>query len=66
MVVCDEYKTKREPLSGSAMVIAILSISSISPRTILPPPGMVNAYYKLLRTQKISSKQIKKDYFPGY
>ena len=29
------------------------------------PPGMVNAYYKMLRTAGLSKKQIKKDFFPG-
>ncbi len=29
------------------------------------PPGMVNAYYKLMRDQGIPKKQIKKDFFPG-
>src|SRR3989344_4148725 len=30
------------------------------------PPGMVNAYKKLLRSLRISRRQIKTDYFPGY
>jgi ferredoxin-NADP reductase len=29
------------------------------------PPGMVNAYYKLLRELKVSKRQIKRDFFPG-
>jgi ferredoxin-NADP reductase len=30
------------------------------------PPGMVDAYKKLLGSLGISRKQVKTDYFPGY